>query len=100
MTDPTPLAGGAPEGDTQHPTPALSETVIAELTEIVGPDQVHGEPAEKLAYSYDGTFQQHVPDLALTPGSEDEVARIMQVAARERLPVVPRGAGSSLTGGT
>ena len=78
----------------------LSEEIVRELAAIVGSDQVHGGPAELLAYSYDGTFQQHVPDLVLTPGSEDEVVRIMQVAARERIAVVPRGAGTSLTGGT
>jgi glycolate oxidase len=78
----------------------ISEAVVRELTEIVGPEQVHHGPAELLTYSYDGTFQQHVPDLALTPGSEDEVVGIMRVAARERLPVIPRGAGTSLTGGT
>src|SRR5919204_672519 len=78
----------------------LSAEVIRELTAIVGPEQVHAAPAEVLSYSYDGTFQQHVPDLALTPGSEDEVVRIVKVAARERLPLVPRGAGTSLTGGT
>src|SRR5205823_10463536 len=38
--------------------------------------------------------------LAITPGSEAEVARIVALAARERLTLVPRGAGTSLTGGT
>jgi glycolate oxidase len=77
----------------------ISEAIKRELADIVGPDQIHGRPAELLAYSYDGTFQQHVPDLAITPGTEDEVARIMRVAARERVQVIPRGAGTSLTGG-
>jgi len=64
----------------------LSPDVIRELSSIVGPDQVHAGPAELLSYSYDGTFQQHIPDLALTPGSENEVIRIVEVVAREPLP--------------
>jgi glycolate oxidase len=78
----------------------LTEALRRELSAIVGPTQVHAGPAEKLAYSYDGTFQQHLPDVAVTPGNEAEVAEVVRLAARERLPIVPRGAGTSLTGGT
>ncbi|MFN8557137.1 MAG: FAD-linked oxidase C-terminal domain-containing protein [Dehalococcoidia bacterium] len=73
--------------------------VMAELERIVGPGQVHAGPAQRVAYSFDATFPQDVPDVALTPGSTEEVAAILRVAAREGIPVHPRGAGSSLSGG-
>src|SRR5262249_43683842 len=66
----------------------LSEGLRRELVGIVGAEQVHAGPAEKLAYSYDGTFQQHVPDVAVTPGCEAEVVELVRLAARERLPIV------------
>jgi glycolate oxidase len=77
----------------------LSAIVVEELARIVGPAQVHAGPAQRLAYSFDATFPQDVPDVALTPGSTEEVAAILRLAAREGLPVHPRGAGTSLAGG-
>ena len=78
----------------------LKPGVLRELESIVGAAQVHAGPAELIAYSYDGTFQQARPDVAVTPGSTQEVAAIMALAERENIAVVPRGAGTSLSGGT
>lgn len=77
----------------------LSAAVLRELEQIVGREQVHGGPAQRVAYSFDATFPQDVPDVALTPGSTEEVAAILRLASRERISVHPRGAGSSLSGG-
>lgn len=78
---------------------ALTASVVRELEAIVGRDQVHRGPAQRVAYSFDATFPQDVPDLALTPATTEEVAAILKVASREGIPIHPRGAGSSLTGG-
>jgi glycolate oxidase len=81
------------------PTSNLSPAVVAELERIVGRENVHGGPAQRVAYSFDATFPQDVPDVALTPGCTEEVAAILRAASREGIPVHPRGAGSSLSGG-
>ncbi|MCX6024492.1 MAG: FAD-binding protein [Chloroflexi bacterium] len=78
----------------------LSKAIIRELEGIVGREHVRGGPAQLVAYSYDGTFQQHIPDIAVTPRTTDEVQRIAALAYRENIPIVPRGAGTSLAGGT
>ena len=78
----------------------LAEPLIAELRAIVGPENVHSGPAELIAYSIDGTFEQHPPDVAVTPVSTEEVSRIMRLANREGIPVVTRGAGTNLSGAT
>ncbi len=77
----------------------LSGPVMAELERICGKTQVHGGPAQRVAYSFDATFPQDVPDVALTPSCTEEVAAILRIASRERIPVHPRGAGTSLSGG-
>ncbi len=77
----------------------LSEAVRKELRAIVGPAQVHDQPGQLVAYSLDGTFAQNPPDVAVTPATTEEIAQIVRLAARERLPLVPRGAGTSLAGG-
>ncbi len=78
----------------------LPESLVDELRSIVGPSNVHGAPSELIAYSYDATFAQHPPDIAVTPGSTAEVASVMRLANREEVPVITRGAGTNLSGGT
>ncbi|MGI9146593.1 MAG: FAD-binding oxidoreductase [Chloroflexota bacterium] len=78
----------------------MNSAVVAELKTIVASGYVHDAPSEIIAYSYDGTFQQRRPDLAVSPASTDEVAAIVRVAAREKIPIIARGASSGLAGGT
>jgi len=74
--------------------------LAGELASIVGDEYVHDAPSEIVAYSYDGTFQQRRPDLAVSPADTEQVAAIVQVAARAERPIVARGASSGLAGGT
>jgi glycolate oxidase len=82
------------EADTKEHTAAIDE-----LRAIVGTDQVHYGPAQRVAYSYDGTFPQDVPFAAVTPGSTEEVVAVLRVADRYGIPVHTRGAATSLSGG-
>ncbi len=75
------------------------ETLARALRDVVGPDGVFTHPADLLAYEYDGSVLQAVPDLVVVPTSTAEVSGIVQVAARFRVPVVARGSGTGLSGG-
>jgi len=77
-----------------------SSSLASELRGIVGEGYVHDAPSEIIAYSYDGTFQQRRPDLAVSPATTEEVAAVVKIAAREERPIVARGASSGLAGGT
>ena len=72
--------------------------LIPQLETILGPDKVLSSPVDLIAYSFDGTFAQHRPDVAVLPESTDEVAAVMRVASELGVPVVPRGMGSGLAG--
>src|SRR4051794_8424749 len=78
----------------------MNASVVTELRGIVDSGYVHDAPSEIISYSFDGTFQQRRPDLAISPNSTEEVARIVKVASRERMPIIARGASSGLAGGT
>src|SRR3712207_4111539 len=78
----------------------LPDAIIAALRQIVGPVHVYSGPAQLIAYSYDGTFQQRRPDVVVSPRTTDEVARTLALANQHGVPVVPRGASSGLAGGT
>jgi glycolate oxidase len=78
----------------------VQAALVSELRETVDAGYVHDQPSEIISYSYDGTFQQRRPDLAISPASTEEVVRIVRIAAREKIPIIARGASSGLAGGT
>ncbi|MBC8442532.1 MAG: FAD-binding protein [Deltaproteobacteria bacterium] len=78
----------------------LSGSLYRHLQKISGKLYVTREKEELLCYSYDATGASFLPDAIIFPGSENEVARILRLASKEKLIVVPRGAGSGMTGGS
>ncbi len=52
-----------------------------------------------MLYEYDASIDRCVPDVVVLPSSTEEVAAIVKIAAKHRVPVVPRGAGTGLSGG-
>ena len=77
----------------------LSGSVYRRLQKISGKSYVTREKEELLCYSYDATGNSFLPDAIIFPGSEKEVSLVLQLASKEKLIVVPRGAGSGMTGG-
>ncbi|HID88111.1 MAG TPA: FAD-binding protein [Anaerolineae bacterium] len=71
---------------------------IIKLQELLGPEKVLTSLEDRIAYSYDGTFAQSLPDVAVLPESTEEVAAVVRIAAERRVPVVPRGMASGLAG--
>lgn len=79
----------------------LRAEVLRELKAIVGPNWCLDSPAELMAYSFDATpMYQALPDAVVVPATVEEVAAVMKVASANRIPIVPRGQGSNLSGGT
>ena len=82
-----------------HVTPEIAE----ELASIVGDKFIIYKDKESLeAFSHDeipGTKYRHMPEAVVRPESAKEIAAIMKIANREKIPVTPRGAGSGLSGG-
>ncbi|MFZ5825746.1 MAG: FAD-binding oxidoreductase [Bacillota bacterium] len=78
----------------------ITAEVVREFEELLGKRWVRSALRDRLTYSYDATAEKHLPGLVLFPGSAEEVAAAMRLAARYSLPVVPRGAGTNVSGGT
>jgi glycolate oxidase len=74
---------------------------IAErLRQIVGREWVLDGEAERRPYECDGlTAYSALPLLVVLPENTDQVKLILQFCHKERLKVVPRGSGTSLSGG-
>ncbi len=64
------------------------------------PDRCWTDRESLVLYGYDATGISGKPDAVVFPITADEVAGIVRVAAAYKLPLVPRGAGTGLTGGS
>jgi glycolate oxidase len=69
------------------------------LIEIVGKENFTDQLEELVPYSYDASMNVHRPNAAVWPESTQQVAGIVRFANEYKIPVVPRGAGTSLSGG-
>ena len=76
------------------------EAIVAGLRAILPDDAVIAAPLELKPYETDGLSAYRQPPLAVVlPRSTEEVAAVMRLLSREGVRVIPRGAGTSLSGG-
>ncbi len=73
-------------------------SIIPEIKEIVGTENVFDQPVECLCYSRDMSVHQGVPDAVVFARTTEQVSAIMKIAHREKIPVTARGTGTSVTG--
>ena len=78
----------------------MEEQILKNFKEIVGENNCTHELIDMVSYSYDSSEHTHRPDAAVWPETTDQVSRILQYANAARIPVIPRGAGTSLSGMT
>ena len=70
-----------------------------ELARIVGQEGVLWRAEDLMLYEYDALSSLRQPDAVVFPRTTEQVVQIAKLATRENLPVVPRGAGTGLSGG-
>jgi glycolate oxidase len=72
--------------------------LLEELRAAFGPRALFSR-AEKEVYRYDAILVGEAPLAVVLPGSTAEVQALVRLARRYGVPLVPRGAGSGLSGG-
>jgi glycolate oxidase len=78
----------------------LKPGIVAELRAIVGEEGVIEKYEQLRTYESDGLTSFRVkPALVVLPSSTEEVQAVVRICHRERLPFVPRGSGTGLSGG-
>jgi glycolate oxidase len=77
----------------------LQAPALTELRNIVGREHVIDTANDLHIFARDASIEGALPDAVVLPATSDEVAAVIKVAAKHRIPVVPRGAGTGLSGG-
>ena len=79
---------------------ALSKTILAALSAVVGEKGIITEQNQLQTYECDGlTAMRTLPGAVVLPRSREEVQAIVRICAKDRIPFVARGAGTGLSGG-
>jgi glycolate dehydrogenase FAD-linked subunit len=74
--------------------------IIRELQAAIGPENVLFDKSDLLVYECDGfTIETGLPDAVVFPNSTEAVARVVKLAHQHKIPLIARGAGTSLAGG-
>ncbi len=89
--------------DMPKPNPTIlarKSQLLDRLASFLPPEALIHDPAETRAYECDGLTAYKCPPLAVVlPASTAEVSETLKICNDMGVPVVPRGAGTSLAGG-
>ncbi|MCX8105478.1 MAG: FAD-binding protein, partial [Ignavibacterium album] len=79
----------------------MDASVKNKIKSIVGSDNYFDSFEDRLVYSYDGTPVLHqMPEAVVFPQNEEQISEILQLANNAKFNVIPRGAGTGLSGGS
>src|SRR5947209_16734330 len=79
---------------------ARRAAIVRELNAIVPGEGVISAEREMRPYESDGlTAYRQVPMVVVLPGTTEQVSRVLRYCHEHGIKVVPRGAGTSLSGG-
>ncbi len=77
------------------------EQIVSALRKIVDAERVLSDPEDLVTYSFDGTpHLMGAPAAIVHPVNTDEVSNILRWAYENDVPIVPRGSGTGLSGGS
>ncbi|GAA3398383.1 FAD-linked oxidase C-terminal domain-containing protein [Cryptosporangium minutisporangium] len=76
-------------------------TLVDEVRSLLGADRLIEDPDVQASYSHDeAEWAPHgAPLLVVRPRTSAEVQHVVRACLRHRVPIVPRGAGTGLSGG-
>ena len=78
----------------------ITNEIAKKFIAIVGKENYDDSQVERLVYSFDSTpNKQAMPDGVIFPRNTQEVSAIMKVCNEYKIPVIPRGSATNLSGG-
>ena len=78
----------------------IRDATFAKLQNIVGKTNCTSKREDLTCYAYDATACTYLPDAVVFPKNAQEISAILKAANEDGFFVIPRGAGSGMTGGS
>ncbi len=78
----------------------MKAELIQRLRQIVGEEWVLTTPEDLVCYGYDASYLQDRPGVVVLPSSPQQISEVLKLANQERVPVVARGTGTGMSGGS
>ena len=78
----------------------IMDSTFKKLQNIVGKTYCSRKKEDLLCYAYDATARTYLPDAVIFPENSKEISEVLQLANSDRFFVIPRGAGTGMTGGS
>ncbi len=79
----------------------VAEPILKELSQLLGRDRVLTAREDLIPYSFDGTAAlRQMPAAVVLPITTEQVVQIIKLANQFKVPLVTRGSGTGLSGGS
>lgn len=82
----------------------MDQLLIKSLKTLVGEKNVFDSFEDCFCYTYDASFskidKKNTPGIIVFPETTEQVSAVMKFAYEHKITVIPRGAGSNVSGGT
>ena len=78
----------------------LNRSIRRTLFELLGAENCLDGREDRLTYAFDASGRRCMPEVVAFPANTTQVSEILALANAHHIPVVARGAGSGLTGGS
>ena len=76
------------------------DAFVENLIKLLGTENVLASETDLAVYGYDGSLHSAIPDVIVLPRTREQVSAIVSLASKEGVPVVARGSGTNLSGGS
>ena len=80
--------------------PMTPDEIRENLAQIIGEKKILTGLADRYSYSFDASFGEYLPDLVVQAKTKEDVIEVIRFANEYKIPVSPRGAATSLSGGS
>ncbi|MCX8030414.1 MAG: FAD-binding protein [Thermodesulfovibrionales bacterium] len=79
----------------------LKQSVLRKFKEIVGELNCWHKLEDLISYSYDAAVEEpKIPDVVIRPNNYEQICEVIKICSEEGIPLITRGAGTNLSGGT
>jgi glycolate oxidase len=77
----------------------MNQEALQEIRKIIPNERILLQLQDRYSYSFDASFGEYLPDIVIQPENTEEISKLVKIANKYLIPVYPRGAATSLSGG-